>query len=257
MKNTVRTILRIACGAAAAFFILGTVASIAQKTSSGTVGFGVIGSALFLFLFKKLSVKTPERAEPPQTEGERLPKENTEFARHFFRSHIRDYTAFDLESTGLDTKNDRIIEIAAVRVRDGKETDSFHTLVNPGRKIPKGPHGIDGGMVADAPDAAQALSDFLAFCGSDVLVAHNAERFDGPLLLHELERAGLPFFSRIADSIWMARLYFPGLGSYRLQAICEKIGFQPETAHRALPDARAVVAVTEAAREAFRQNPDL
>ena len=65
-----------------------------------------------------------------------------------------DYVVFDLETTGLSPETDGIIEISAVKVRGGKVTDSFSTLVNPGRHIPAAASRVNGltdSMVADAP----------------------------------------------------------------------------------------------------------
>nr|MCR4557036.1 3'-5' exonuclease [Saccharofermentans sp.] len=95
--------------------------------------------------------------------------------------YIPDYVIFDLETTGLDTDEDAIIEISALKVRDGSVVDEYSTLVNPGMHIPYEAscvNGIVDEMVKDAPETEKALKGFIAFIGNDVLVGQNIKRFD-------------------------------------------------------------------------------
>lgn len=88
-------------------------------------------------------------------------------------SYLKDYTVFDLETTGLDPEKDEIIEISGIQVRNGQMTGRFSTLVNPGRPIPPDAariNGITDEMVREAPALKTALQDFLAFVGNDRLV---------------------------------------------------------------------------------------
>ena len=93
------------------------------------------------------------------------------------------YVAFDIETTGLNPKYDKIIEIGAVRVRNGEPADTFSTFINPAKGLPAriveltGIHDAD---VADAPYIDEILDVFLAFVGDDVLLGHNI-LFDIPL----------------------------------------------------------------------------
>ena len=86
------------------------------------------------------------------------------------------YVAFDIETTGLNPKYDKIIEIGAVRVRDGEPADTFSTFINPGKSLPEriveltGIHDED---VAGAPYIDALLEPFLSFVGDDVLLGHN------------------------------------------------------------------------------------
>ena len=85
------------------------------------------------------------------------------------------YTALDLETTGLNPKLDKIIEIGAVKIRGGREEGYFQRLVNPGRALEEQVcklTGINDGMLAEALDIGQVLEPLLAFIGEDILVGH-------------------------------------------------------------------------------------
>src|SRR5262249_3570603 len=107
------------------------------------------------------------------------------------------FVVFDLETTGGAPAPEGIIEIGAVRVEGGRLRDTFVTLVNPRRPIPRfvvGLTGISDEMVASAPVIAEALPRFLDFAGNGTLVAHNAS-FD----LGHLNAAHLPVLGRSLD----------------------------------------------------------
>ena len=130
------------------------------------------------------------------------------------------FTVFDLETTGMSPVNDRIVEIAALRVDLTGEFSEFHTLLHPGRKIPPGAsrvHHITDEMVADAPRFQHIGHDFLEFARNSTLVAHNA-RFDLSFLQESLARCGLPLWQgKTMDSLLLVRKLYPGLPSYSLQ----------------------------------------
>jgi DNA polymerase-3 subunit epsilon len=103
----------------------------------------------------------------------------------------------DFETTGLSPAyDDRMIEVGAVRVRDGEMLDSFHELANPGRPISAfiaGYTGITNAELAKARPTAEVMADFAAFLGDSPVVAHNAS-FDSKFLnaeLHLIGRGGL------------------------------------------------------------------
>ena len=90
----------------------------------------------------------------------------------------QEFIAFDLETTGLSSRTDKIIEIGAVLLRNGKEVDRFQTFVDPGRRLDKkivDLTGITDQMLQGAPSIAEVMPKFLEFCGDRVLVAHNAD----------------------------------------------------------------------------------
>lgn len=152
------------------------------------------------------------------------------------------FVALDFETTGLDSRSDRICEIGAVRLSEsGLERASLELLVNPGRPIqPEASRvsGITDEMVKDARPVEDALPELLAFLGDSVIVAHNAS-FDLGFLKTAAERAGLPSVSnRVADTRDLAREAFPGLPSYALQSLARSFGLASGNAHRACDDAR-------------------
>jgi len=166
--------------------------------------------------------------------------------------------ALDLETTGLDTASDRIVEMAAVHWEDGRETGHFQALVHPGCPIPPTAiaiHGITDAMVADCPPAAELLPAFLEFCRATAVIAHNA-KFDIGFLRAECERTGLTLFtSPVIDSCAMARRRMPGLPNYRLETLKRLLGRGPRQDHRALQDARDCLAVYLQAVEAGVPSP--
>lgn len=152
------------------------------------------------------------------------------------------FAVLDFETTGLDSRADRICEIGALRLSDtGAEAASLDLLVNPGLPIrPEASRvsGITDEMVRDARPVEEALPELLAFLGDSVIVAHNAP-FDLGFLKAAAERAGLPAPSNlVADTRDLAREAFPGLPSYALQNLARSFGLSAGNAHRACDDAR-------------------
>ena len=154
-----------------------------------------------------------------------------------------DYVVFDIETTGLSVTQNRIIEIAAVKMRGGRVVDEFATFVNPHEPIP--PHireltRITDDMVAGAPDIEQVLPKFLEFVGDAVLVAHNA-RFDTGFLNECCRRLGLPVPANpVLDTLELARLFYPTLKNHKLNTLAEKFEVRLDQHHRAIDDSRAL-----------------
>jgi superfamily I DNA/RNA helicase len=160
---------------------------------------------------------------------------------------FRNYVAFDLETTDRDPAHCEIVEIAAVRVRNGEAVDEFRSLVRTTVPITAGAreaHGYGEADLAGAPGFGDAWAAFRAFVGDDLLVAHNAQRFDIPVL----RRAAEPFggFERLAfyDTLLLARAIVPGGAG--LGALAERFGIPVGRAHHALDDAKTLVAVGQA-----------
>jgi len=151
------------------------------------------------------------------------------------------FTIFDLETTGMSAVNDRIVEIAAVHVDFDGTHSRFHSMVNPGVRIPprvSSIHGITDDMVSDAPHFRDVGHQFHAFAKGSTLVAHNA-RFDLAFLQESLFRNGLPLWTgKTMDSIPLIKRAFPGLPSYSLQALRHRfaLGDGSGQAHRAGAD---------------------
>lgn len=163
------------------------------------------------------------------------------------------FCAFDLETTGLSPYS-RVLEIGAVRFRPGGEPDTFSTLVRQGLPIQAGAravHGIDESMLEDAPPPHEAVASFVDFCGTDVLVAHNA-RFDVAMLSLELTVLDLPAPPNpVLDSLALSRRAFQAAVSHRLEHLVRHLEIEVGVMHRALPDAMAVRGVVEAVLARF------
>ncbi len=157
-------------------------------------------------------------------------------------TYVADYVVFDLETTGISPKTDEVIEISAVKVKQGKVTDEFSTLVNPKCRIPYGAsrvNGITDDMVAEAPFFEQVLEEFLEFIKGFVLVGHNIARFDMNFLYRDVEKyfeRSLP--NNYIDTLQMARRELPDLKHHRLTDLAEYYAISAEGAHRALNDCR-------------------
>ena len=151
------------------------------------------------------------------------------------------YVVFDLETTGFSAEADRIIEIGAVKITDGKIVDKFSTFVNP--QIPisfriEKLTGITDAMVLSAPTIETVLKDFLDFCGDAVLVAHNAE-FDTSFIANKAQKQGITVNNTILDTVLLAQFVIPNLHNYKLDTLCKHLGVSLENHHRAVDDAGA------------------
>ena len=154
---------------------------------------------------------------------------------------IKDYVAFDLETTGTSPERSEIIEIGAVKVEAGKVTDRFSRFVNPHRPIPpeiEGLTGISNEMVREAADAAFVVPEFLYFCDGFMLVGHNL-MFDYTFTRISAARLGLPFDHEGIDTLKIARQMLKDLPSRSLGALCDHYGIVNARAHRAYHDALA------------------
>lgn len=153
------------------------------------------------------------------------------------------FVAFDLETTGLSAKTHRIIEIGAVKFRNGRSVGTFSTLVAPGMPIPAASqrvHGITDEMVREAPQAREALQRFLEFVGNAVLLAHNAA-FDLRFISAEAERNRVKLGKlTVIDTLPLARRWFPHSEGHSLAALAKHLSLPAAKSHRALADARRV-----------------
>ncbi|MFP4017402.1 MAG: PolC-type DNA polymerase III, partial [Halanaerobiales bacterium] len=146
------------------------------------------------------------------------------------------------ETTGLSNKNDEIIEIGAVKVKNGEIVDSFGTFISPDQKIPPKITeitGINNSMVADAPKLVEIIDEFIEFVDDSVLVAHNAV-FDYGFLKGALKKADRPYIKNpVLDTLGLSRAIYPDLKNHKLNTICKHLNVDLENHHRAVDDAKA------------------
>ena len=155
------------------------------------------------------------------------------------------FTAVDLETTDRNTSIAEIVEIAAVRVRDGMVTERFSRLVKPRQRMEAGAvktHGITESMLADAPHFEDVWPEFRAFVGGDVIVAHNGYEFDFRIMSRMAEAAGFTFDLTTFDTLPLARDLFPT--SRKLVDLATHFGIPTGQSHRALDDTLALAQVT-------------
>ena len=153
------------------------------------------------------------------------------------------YVMLDLETTGGNAVQDRITEIAAVRVENGIETARWSSLVNPGVRIPpfiQSLTGISDAMVADAPPFEAVAPRLLELLDQAVFVAHNV-RFDHGFVLNELARIGLPFKVKTLCTVRLSRKLYPQHKGHGLDAILTRHGLHTLARHRAMGDVEVVL----------------
>ncbi|MBQ4105333.1 MAG: PolC-type DNA polymerase III [Clostridia bacterium] len=150
-----------------------------------------------------------------------------------------EFVCFDLETTGLSASKNRIIEIGAVLVKNGKAVDSFSTFVDPQVAIPEKITkltGIDDSMVKGAPKEAEALEKFLDFCQGRVLVAHNA-RFDTSFIKAACERCGKEYSFTSVDTVALSRTILKDIENCKLNTVAKYLRLPEFNHHRASDDA--------------------
>lgn len=153
---------------------------------------------------------------------------------------ITSYVCVDVETTGLNAKEEKLIEIGAVKVLDGKIMGTFQSLIQPGRPIGariEALTGITDKMLEDAPVAKEVMPKFYEFCGDLPLLGHNLI-FDYSFLKKGMVNEKLSFEKEGIDTLRIARKYLPELESRKLGFLCQHFGIE-HTAHRALGDAEA------------------
>ena len=155
------------------------------------------------------------------------------------------YVVFDIETTGFDPFNDKIIEIGAVKMKGKEIIDEFSEFVNPKIPIPKEIvklTSITDEMVKDAPDIKTILPRFLEFCGDSTVVAHNA-KFDVGFIKQKSSDQNLEFSPSVVDTLPLARALLVNEKKFGLANLTKYFGIILESHHRAIDDARATAEV--------------
>ncbi|SEM71679.1 exonuclease, DNA polymerase III, epsilon subunit family, partial [Butyrivibrio sp. ob235] len=152
---------------------------------------------------------------------------------------------FDIETTGLSPIKHRIIEIGAVKLKDGEITERFSEFINPETPIP--PHitrltSIMDEMVCDAPTIDVILPRFVRFCEGAILVGHNVT-FDIGFINQKCKELGLPADFTCIDTMGLSRAFYPEQAHHHLDAVCKKLGVTNDHHHRAISDAECTAKI--------------
>ncbi len=162
----------------------------------------------------------------------------TNFEKH---EVLDDFVVFDIETTGLSARNDKITEIGAVKIMNGVVIDRFEQLINPGIPIPyniTSLTGITDDMVSNMPKIEEVLPKFMDFIGDSILVAHNAS-FDVGFIREACNNMNINLNNAVLDTLALSRALFPNLKSHKLNIIAKFLNVELINHHRAVDDARA------------------
>lgn len=149
------------------------------------------------------------------------------------------YVVFDVETTGLSAIYDSIIELAAVKMKDGNVIDQFEEFIDPGHPLSATTiqlTGITDDMVKGSKSQEQVLKEFYEFSKDCILVAHNAS-FDMGFLNTGYENVGIPRTQQpVIDTLELSRMLHPQLKSHRLNTLAKRYNVSLEQHHRAVYD---------------------
>lgn len=155
-------------------------------------------------------------------------------------SYLKDKTfvVFDFETTGLDTNTCKVIELGAIKIKNGEWVEEFSTFANPGVKISNEITeltSITQDMLDREPSFSEILPDFLHFCKDCILVVHNQE-YDIKILSRYCREEGYKFENKVHCTLALSNKFLPHLKSHKLVKVGEYFGYQNKHAHRAVGD---------------------
>lgn len=155
------------------------------------------------------------------------------------RKHVLNYTVIDIETTGLDPLKDDIIELGALRVREGQIASKFSVLVKTDKLLPQSISDLTGLTQTNLQAGSslhRAMSEFIDFIGDDTLLCHNGA-FDQKFLLMACKSLDFPvIYNRIVDTLPLARRKMQGVVDYKLSTVAQYFGLDITGMHRALND---------------------
>lgn len=166
-------------------------------------------------------------------------KEKRPFKGDSINVFANEYTVVDIETTGLSPDFEEIIEIGAIKIKDGEEVGRFSELIKPEKTIPPfitGLTGISNDMVSEARSAGDVLAAFREFVGEDVIVGHNVN-FDIDFLYDHCAKHDIaPLSNSFIDTLKVSRRVLPHLNHHRLSDLAAYYELSYEGAHRAVVD---------------------
>ena len=168
------------------------------------------------------------------------------------------FVCYDFETTGLHYVNgDKIIEIGAVKIENGKITERFMSFIDPEKHIPEESSAISGIVDSDvqgAPTADKVLQDFYKFTRGAIIIGYNNINFDNIFLIGQGKDARWNFDNETDDVYKWAQKYVRGAKNYKLKTIADKLGVTLDNAHRAVYDALATAEVFIKIQEIYNKD---
>ena len=159
----------------------------------------------------------------------------------FMAKSKKGFIALDLETTGLDNVEDAIVEIGAVRVRNGAIVEYYHQFIDPEKPMPQSAYEVNGitdAMLCGQPQIYEVMPDLLDFIGNDIVAAHNVS-FDAGFLIQACMRYRFKIHRKYFDTMDL-KVYWPGVKNRKLSTFLEAAGIQNNNSHRADGDAEAL-----------------
>lgn len=173
---------------------------------------------------------------------------------------ITSFVCFDIETTGLSPEQDKIIEIGALKVKEGKVIEKFSEFINPGISLPENITnltGITDDMLAGANTEAVVVKGFIEFAKDYILLGHNI-MFDYSFTKVAAKRLGLSFEKSGLDTLTISRKLLKDLESKSLTNLCRYYGIENKRAHRAYEDARATALLyVSLCNEFYNRHPEV
>ena len=169
------------------------------------------------------------------------------------------FVCFDLETTSLSIYGAEIIEIGAIKVKNWKQIDRFHSFIKPSMPIPSAAtavNGITNDDVKDAPTIEEILPTFVQFIKNENLLGHNIKSYDLPILKRYVAEYNLTIDNKCFDTLYISRTHLPNLASHSLEALCGYYGVENVEAHRALSDCIATAEIYKKIVENTGGNPE-
>ncbi|OGM29016.1 hypothetical protein A2801_04045 [Candidatus Woesebacteria bacterium RIFCSPHIGHO2_01_FULL_41_10] len=171
-------------------------------------------------------------------------------------NHPQSLAFVDVETTGLNPRRHRVIEVGILRVENGVIVDQLNTVVQPHIHVPEEIFkmtGITPEEIARAPEFDEISYQIRGLLDNAIFIAHNA-RFDYAFMKHEFDRNGSQFKSKVLCTVRLSRRLFPGLPSYSLGSLIRYFGFSVDVRHRAYADAEVLLQLYEKSIEEFGED---
>lgn len=169
---------------------------------------------------------------------------------------FEEFIALDIETTGFMPNRDHIIEIAAIKYKNGIESEKFITLIKPPIKISAkitSINNITNEMVANSPSIEEIIPKFCNFVKDSIIVAHNAS-FDVNFIEYVANKNNLDIDNAVVDTLQICRKLYPNFENHKLGTICSKLGIELIDAHRAKSDARACASIVLKCIELYKKD---